>query len=113
MKTIIQVFKLFRLMYKNMGLFKIVEDIFKFIEITHEKQIPMVSKIALINTRDGTRYDDFVSLWAGIGECSPIERAKHLKAQNDELKRLLRIASSGVLSKDDKELIDLTLKIFD
>jgi hypothetical protein len=113
MKKIINVFKLFKLMYSNMGLFKVVEDIFKFVETTHEKQIPMVSKIALINTRDGTQFSDFVSLWAGIGECSPIERAKHLKAQNDELKRLLKIASKGLISKEDKELIDLTLKILD
>jgi len=113
MKKMIEVYRLFKMLYKNMGLFKVVEDIFKFVETTHKEQKPMVTKIVLIDMNDGTKIGDFVSLWAGIGECSPIERAGQLKAQNEELKRLLRIAKEGSISKDDYELINLTLKIFD
>ena len=60
---------------------------------------------------DGTKLEDFVSLWCGIGESSPIERARHLKAQNDELKRLLEMINKEVqLSPDLSEQINLTLK---
>ncbi len=98
---------------KNYHVFKIVEDIFKFVELTHKSQKPMVTKIVNVNMRDGMVVSDFVSLWAGIGDANPIERAKQLKAQNVELKRLLTIAKEGNISADDKNLMDVTLNIFD
>lgn len=113
MKKLIQTFKTINLLRKNAGLLNVVQGIFDFVNETHKEQKPMVSKIVLLNMRNGEKIGDFVSLWAGIGESSPIERARHLKAQNEELKRLLRIAKEGNLSDDNKELIETTLRIFD
>ena len=113
MKKLIEIWKIFKIIRRNSHLFKVVEDIFKFVETTHEKQAPMVTKIVLLNMGTGEKIEDFVSLWAGIGMCSPIERASQLKAQNIELKRLLNLAKGGVISKEDYDLIELTLKIFD
>jgi len=73
----------------------------------------MATKIVFVNMAEGKKIGDFVSLWAGVGEASPIERAMQLKAQNTELKRLLEIAKHGNLSNDNKELIELTLKTFE
>lgn len=93
-------------------IFKALEDTFKFVELTHKEQKPMVTKIVLVNMKDGAHFGDFVSLWAGIGEANPIDRCSHLKSQNNELKRLLKIASEGKISDEDKQLIELTLKHF-
>jgi len=109
----IKLFKTYMLLRKNAGIFKVVEDIFKFVETTHKEQKPMVTKIVLINMANGEKVGDFVSLWAGIGECNPIARVEQLKAQNTELKRLLTIAKNGSVSDDDKQLIELTLRVFD
>ena len=113
MKNLINIWRLFTTLRKNAHLFKVVEDIFKFVETTHEKQVPMVTKIVLLNMDKGEKIEDFVSLWAGIGMCNPIERACQLKAQNIELKRLLNLAKGGGISKSDYDLIELTLKMFD
>lgn len=113
MKKIIGLWKTWKILRNNAGIFKVVEDIFKFVETTHQEQKPMVTKIVLLNMGTGEKYGDFVSLWAGIGEASPIEIAKQLKAQNIELKRLLILAKEGNLSDDDKQLIEITLRIFD
>lgn len=113
MKRLIATFKLWRYIYKNVELLKVIEQLGKFLNGTHEKQQPMVTRIALINMGDGNRIGDFISLWAGIGEISPIERIRHLKAQNEELLKLLKIAKEGNLSKEQKELIEMTINVFE
>ena len=113
MKKIIGLWKTWKILRNNAGIFKVVEDIFKFVETTHKEQKPMVTKIVLLNMATGENWGDFVSLWAGIGDTNPIERAKQLKAQNIELKRLLEIAKEGDLTAENKELIETTLRIFD
>ena len=113
MKKLIGLWKTWKILRNNAGIFKVVEDIFKFVETTHKEQKPMVTNIVLLNMGTGEKYGDFVSIWAGIGDANPIERAKHLKAQNIELKRLLNLAKEGNLSDDDKQLIELTLRIFE
>jgi hypothetical protein len=113
MKTLINTLRVWNTIRKYPAIFKVVEDIFKFVERVHKEKRPMVTKIVLLNMTDGTKLDDFVSLWAGIGEASPIERCSHLKAQNEELKRLLILASSGNLSNEDKQMIEITLKYFE
>jgi hypothetical protein len=113
MKKIIGLWKSWKILRNNAGIFKVVEDIFKFVETTHKEQKPMVTKIVLLNMAEGKKVGDFVSLWAGIGESNPIERAMQLKAQNTELKRLLNIAKEGDLTEENKQLIDVTLRIFD
>jgi hypothetical protein len=111
-KNTINALKVFKLIANNPAIFKVVGDIFKFVEKTQEEGRPMVTKIVLANMGDGTHLCDFVSLWAGVGETNPIERAKQLKAQNTELMRLLTIAKNGNVSKENIELIDLTLNHF-
>jgi hypothetical protein len=113
MKKLIRLWKTWKILSNNAGIFSIVADIFKFVETTHKEQTPMVTKIVLLNMGNGEKISDFVSLWAGIGDCSPIERAGQLKSQNVELKRLLQLAKDGNLTDDNKQLIELTLKIFD
>lgn len=113
MKKIIGLWKTWKILRNNAGIFKVVEDIFKFVETTHKEQKPMVTKIVLLNMATGEKFTDFVSLWAGIGDANPIERAKQLKAQNTELKRLLELAKNGNLTDEDKQLIQLTLNVFD
>ena len=98
---------------KNGHFLKIVADIFKFVETTHKEHKPMTCEIALINVGNEMKIGSFVSLWAGIGKASPIERCQHLKAQNIELIRLLRIAREGDLSEENKICIDVTIKCFD
>jgi hypothetical protein len=113
MKTLINTLKAWNTIRKYPAIFKVVEDIFKFVEKVHTEERPMVTKIVLLNMADGTKLGDFVSLWAGIGEANPIERCSHLKAQNEELKRLLILAKSGTLSDEDKELVEITLRYFE
>jgi len=112
-KSIVNFFKAWRIVKNNPNIFKVVEDIFKFVERTHEEQKPMACEIVLLNMKDGTKISDFVSLWAGVGFANPLERAKQLKAQNVELKRLLTIAKEGNICAEDKNLMDVTLNIFD
>lgn len=113
-KNLIQNLKSIRDLSKhNPAILKVVLDILKFVEKTHESQKPMVCEIAMFNMKTGERYADFVSLWAGIGNSNPIDRAKQLKAQNIELTRLLILAKEGNLSDEDKQLIETTLRVFD
>jgi hypothetical protein len=93
-------------------MFKIVLDIFNFVEQTHKEQRPMLCKIVVANMQDGNKIEDFVSLWAGIGDANPIERCRYLKAQNDELKRLLTLYHTQRITTEDKDLVDITLKMF-
>ena len=111
-KKIKDVFRIWKLISNNLTLFKIVEDIFKFVEKTHEAQHPMVTEIVLLNMANGAKISDFVSLWAGIGQCNPIQRASQLKAQNTELIRLLTLVKDGNVSKDEYEQIELVIKHF-
>lgn len=113
MKKIIGLWKTWNILRNNAAIFKVVADIFKFVETTHKEQKPMVSKIVLLNMDKGEKIGDFVSLWAGIGDANPIERCRHLKAQNIELKRLLQLSLDGNLTDKDKQLIELTLKVFE
>lgn len=112
MKKIIRIWKTWKILRNNAGIFRVVEDIFKFVETAHKEKKPMVTKIMLLNMAKGEKICDFVSLWAGIGETNPIERCRQLKEQNNELKRLLQLAKDGNLTDDDKQLVELTLKIF-
>lgn len=112
-KKIKEIWKLYKTLRNNFEIFKVVEDIFKFVEKTQEEQKPMVCKIALINTKDGTKFSDFVSLWAGIGDANLVDRAAGLKEQNTELKRLLKLAIAGEMTNDDKKQVECFLKFFE
>lgn len=112
---VINFFKNIKILIKHSWILKITADIFKFVETTHESQKPMVCNIAIVNMKDGTKYSDFVSLWAGIGEANPIDRAKQLKNQTTELKRLLKIAlqKGENMSDDEKKEINYVLNVFE
>lgn len=113
MKKIISLWKTYKILRDNAGIFELVEDVFKFIETTHKEQKPMVSRISLLKMGTGENVSDFVSLWAGIGESNPIERAKQLKAQNTELKKLLQLSKKGNLTGSERSYMEFALKNFD
>lgn len=112
MKTIISIWKLYRLFRKKPGLLKVVEDIFKFLETSHKEQKPMVCKIALINMADGKQIGDFISLWAGLGESSPIERVRVLKGLNSQFLSILETVKESINDLDHRELVDFTLEVY-
>lgn len=112
-RVFISMIKLSYWLRNKPGLMKITKDIFKFVETTHANQCPMVSEIALINCKDGTKIGDFVSLWAGIGESNPIERVKHLRAQNMALKKMLHLAITEELTEARKKELKMTMDLFE
>jgi hypothetical protein len=114
MKNIISAWKTFVLLVKYPNLSVVVKGVFELIKITHEKQIPMIQHIAMLNMKDGNKIGDLVTLWAGTGDSNLIHRAETLKAQNTELKRLLKLATdkNNVLNDEDRDLIALTIKHF-
>ena len=89
-------------MYNNSNIskswFEIVRNIVDFCTEANDNKRAIITKIAMIDFSKEKVIGDFdmVSLWAGIGDTSPIERCRHLKAQNDELKRLLTICKNKV-----------------
>jgi hypothetical protein len=113
-KTLRNIYKCYQIFRKHAHLFKVVEDIFRFAQKTHEEQKPMVTKIVLFNMAEGTKMGDFVSLWAGVGNANPIDRASELKAQNTELKRLLKLClDEPALIADNKEQIKWATSFFE
>lgn len=109
----IELYKLFLNMRRNHALLKVVDDVFKFAATASKQGKPMVSRIALLNIGDGTQLKDFISLWAGIGEASPIERVRHLKAQNVALIEVFEtFVQQEALSEDDKKQAKLLIQWF-
>lgn len=103
---------LVQLSRKHPGIFKLIAELFEFAKKTHEEQKPMVTRLTILKMNDDGKYPDYVSLWAGVGEDNPIQRIEALKAQTEELKRLLSHTRKGELSEGDKLLIDTVLKHF-
>jgi hypothetical protein len=113
MKNLITAFKAFQVIRKNGAILTMMTELINFVTRVSDECKPMLCKIALVNTKDGTKLCDFVSLWAGIGEANPIERIRALKAQNDEYQRQLKLISEKYpLSTEDKEMIETTIKYF-
>ena len=113
MKKLIDLWKTYNLLRNNAGIFKVVTDIFKFLEKVHIEQKPMLCQIAIVNMDKGNKIEDFISLWAGMGESNPIERVRFLKAQNTELKRLLKLSMESDLTDFSKKEIDSALRLFE
>lgn len=94
MKEIINYFKLVKMLNKaniHLAYYQILENIMNFANQVHEEKKPMLTKIAAINMVADIEPSQFdiVSIWAGVGDSNPIERIRHLKAQNDAMKELL------------------------
>jgi hypothetical protein len=75
-----------------------MQGLMDFIKLVEKEQKPMYTQIALIDNRTNENMFSLVSLWAGIGDANPIDRCKHLKAQNTELIRLLKLYQSDLES---------------
>ena len=113
MRKIIEAYRVFQMLRKNMNILKVVEDIFNFVQTTSREGKPMTCKIALLNTADGTKVSDFVSLWAGIGESNPVDRVMQLRRQKEELQHCLKYLLDNYAIKDaDRKEIELTIKYF-
>jgi hypothetical protein len=113
MKKIIEAYRVFQMLRKNINILKVVEDIFNFVKTTSREGQPMTCKIALFNTADGTKVSDFVSLWAGIGESNPVDRVMQLRRQKDELQHCLKyLLDNYTISDVDRKQIELTIKYF-
>jgi len=52
---ILQTIKSFNTIRKHGAILKVVEDIFNFVYETHKQQKPMLTKVVLLNMRDGTK----------------------------------------------------------
>lgn len=113
MRNIFEAWKAFQLIRKKAALLKVVEDVFVFAQTTSREGKPMTCKIALLNTADGTKITDFVSLWAGIGESNPIDRVMQLRKQRDELEHVCKyLLKNYPVSEQDRKEIEYTLKCF-
>lgn len=116
--NLISYFKLIRLFNNakfHLEWYQILEKIIQMIKDTHEKQQPLMTKICITDCSEKEPSSlDLVSLWACTGENNPADRSQHLKAQNEELKKIIfRIKDSEIIQ--DKNLIsdiDMALKYF-
>lgn len=90
--------------------FKIVQSVMDLAVDVQQNGKPMLTKIAAVNMNTGEKYVDIVSIWAAQGDANPIERIKHLKAQNDALKNLLIHCRSKLESPTNDDLL-LNIKI--
>lgn len=111
MKVILNYIRLFNFIRKNGHLVEILVRIVEMANKVHSEHKPIVSEVAVINMKDGTKLSDFVSLWAGFGDGNPVTRCSHLKAQTTALKEQL---ARVVKEHDIKDVnIDLMLKTFE
>ena len=111
MRTI-RAIKIFLKVRKQPALFKLVSDIFSFIEKVANEGKPMMCKIANIDTSTGEK-DVLVSLWAGIGDVNPIDRLGVLKTQNVALQDLLkRVMEDGNIDESLKNNIMIAITHF-
>lgn len=113
MKTLFEMLRFLKIARTKPGALKLTAIVLKFIETAHKEQRPIAQKIGVINMDTGEEVDEFVTLWAGIGNASPIRRCTDLKAQNNELKRLLQLAKGGELTTETKQQIETALNYFD
>lgn len=109
MKKIKDTLKLFRMLRKptiNLAWFKVVDEVMKMAVQVQQHGKPMLTKIAAIDIGGQGIIGnlDIVSIWAGVGEANPIERSKHLKAQNSALKILLEKCKEKPEVRTDEDL---------
>ena len=79
-------------------------------EVENEKK-PKFQNIMKIGP-DGFVYN-YMSVWIGIGEITPIDRIAHLRNQNTEYKRLLQETLNTELPKELKDQIESTIRVFE
>ena len=115
MKKLLNVLKIYKLLWVSPYLLLTLDAVSGLMKATIENKKPMGTRIALVDTKNGhgQYLTDFISLWAGLGDANPIERIRHLRAQNEEMKRLLKIATETGLTETDKKDIEYVLKCFE
>ncbi len=102
----------------NVAWFKIVKGVMDMAISVQQHGKPMLTKIAVVDMSADKIIGDFdmVSIWAGVGDANPIERGKHLKAQNVALKELLVKCKESLNFNDNKDLfvnISIVLDTFE
>lgn len=115
MKKVLNYFRLIKMLNKaniHYAWYKILENIMNFAVDVQQHGKPMLTKIAAVDmTDENPKLNiDIVSIWAGVGDANPIERISHLKAQNNELKRLLEICRDKIEGTGNEDLL-LNLKL--
>ena len=92
--------------------FQIVESVMNMANEVQQHGKPMLTKIAAIDMSKDKEIGDFdiVSIWCGVGEANPIERSKHLKAQNSHMKELLISCRSKLsIGQDDDLIVNISI----
>lgn len=87
--------------------YKVVENIMKMAVDVQQHKKPMLTKIAVMDLSKEKIIGDFdvVSIWAGVGESNPIERIKHLRAQNNAMKEVLKLCKGDLQIGGNNDLI--------
>ncbi len=83
---------------------KIFEQVVK----TQKEGRPYISDL-VVNTGDGTKLSDFVTIWTGSHDASPFKRLRAVLEQRDTLKKVL---SEMSIPEERKAEIELMLKNF-
>lgn len=91
----------------NVAWCKILQSLMDFAVQVQQHGKPMLTKIAVADMSKDKIIGNFdmVSIWAGVGGANPIERIKHLKAQNTALKELLTKCKSTLEIGGNNDLI--------
>jgi hypothetical protein len=110
MKKLLNYFRLIKLMNNatmSIAWYKIVQSVMDYAIQVQQHGKPMLTKIAVVDMSEEKIIGDFdmVSIWAGVGDANPIERGKHLKAQNTELKRLLQMCHGKIEVPGNEDLL--------
>ena len=121
MRNLFNYFRLIHMLNKaniHYAFYKIVQHIMDFVVQVQKEGKPMLTKIGVVDMSKEKIIGDFdmVSIWAAVGDANPIDRIEHLKAQNNELKKLLKEASEKIDSDSNKGFItnvNLVLKTFE
>lgn len=94
----------------SLAWYKVTESIMNFATDVQRDGKARLCKLAVIDMSKEKFIGDFdmVSIWAGVGEANPIERSRHIKAQSEELKRLLRMC---ITKEDVRADTELTMNI--
>lgn len=108
MKNFFNYFRLIKMLNKasiHLAWYKILQNIMDFATQVQQQGKPMLTKIAVVDMNTGESTFDIVSLWAGVGDANPIERSRHLKAQNQAMKDLLKVCKSNLEIGANNDLI--------
>lgn len=96
---------------KHPSAFMLTESIFKFVAEANEKDISLITKIAVINAgkSDAPIDIELVHLWAGVGVDTPIKRLEHIRSRLNKVQSLLQKSLDGTLTENDRKEAEIFL----